>query len=221
MSESVSVTVAGEEYTLDGFRGFKATEVGEVIATIMDAVPDILDKVATFSREYAANNGVRVTREMCTLPQFRRVFERMNYSDADWERSGGAVLLPQQPSNDVVMAAMFPYVYRQAREHVVRLLSYMLCTNAELREADENDSVRNLIKEKRTVLMHDCSVDEILALALASVRVLKTEFDPGKAQEVRDMWNSLITVKQEESQPSTTESAVDPQAPEVVAGEQS
>lgn len=179
-----TVQVGERAITIRPFRGYKAVNVGRLASEVMRIVPDLLDRMADFTADYEKKHAVHVTREMSLLPQFAGLFERMEMTPERWDSVGGVVTLPQSPSEEVTMAAMFPLVFEAAEPKVMTLLAWIITGNDELREADATDSVPDLIIANEKALMHDADLDQLLDVALMGVEVIREAF-AGKGERLR------------------------------------
>lgn len=180
-----TVTVGEREYAIRPFRGYKALRVGHIVAAISRQVPDVLEAVATFTRQYEASNAVRITRlQALTIEQFRDA--TADVSDAVWEQAGGILELPSSPSMPEQVAAVFPLVFENAEPQVVRLLALIATSDTDLRDADEegeDEAVDALLKKTSKRLLHEGTIDELLSLAIVATEVIREQF-AGRAGEV-------------------------------------
>jgi hypothetical protein len=203
MMTNPTVQVGERSIEIRPFRGFKAVHVGRLVAEIMRLVPDLLDRTADFTREYEQRHAVVITREMEPLPQFRAFFERMNMTDEDWRKAGGKITLPAEPSQETVMAAMFPVVFEAAEPKVMTLLAWIIAGNDELRTADESDSVSELIARLEKSLLHDADLDQLLEVAIAGSEIVRASF-MGKGDRLAQAIGR-ITGKQESDLSNSTD----------------
>lgn len=198
-----SVNVGDTNYNIVPFSGFKALEIGGVISDITEQVPQVLAKMAQFVREYEQENEVRITREMSVLPQFAVFFENMAMTDEKWQQCGGAVSLPQGPSQPLIMAAVFPEVFKYAREQVLALLAWIVIPNRELEEADEAGAVDDLIKRTQKKLLHQGTLGELIELFTVGAECIREEL-AGKVSDLQSAISALTGMQGDSQMPSTT-----------------
>lgn len=204
MSDKARTVQVGERtYTVQPFKGFKATRIGRIVAEVTRQVPGVLDDMAQFTREFESKNAVRITRQMSMLPRFKSLFEDMSMTDEDWERCGGAVEIPQPPDPNMVFASVFPRVFEQAEKQVLDLLAWVAVSNADLRDADDSDTVDELIAKTRKDLLHEGDLSELLELFIVGVDMIKGEF-AGKRDALTGAISGL-TGRQDASSQSTNE----------------
>jgi hypothetical protein len=177
MSDKARTVQVGERtYTVQPFKGFKATRIGRIVAEVTKQVPGVTDAMAQFTREFESKNAVRITRNMSMLPRFKPLFEDMNMTEDDWQRCGGAVEIPQPPDPAMVYAAVFNLIFEQAEDKVLNLLAWVAVTNSELRDADEADNVDEVIARIRRDLLHEGDLEELLELFIVGVDMIKEQF---------------------------------------------
>src|SRR5262245_44151242 len=128
------VTLGDKTYTLEGFRAFKALRAGDILARITHDVPGILEKMAEYSARAEEWNTVTVGRASAQA-QYPHLVVGM--TDADWEAENNTVTLVKPPEFEEQIVAVFPEIFKTARDHVLELLALIIAPNSELRRADD------------------------------------------------------------------------------------
>jgi hypothetical protein len=147
-----TVTIGGREVVLERFQVAKAMRVITLLGLIQKQVPELNRDMATFRRQYAADNVVELNRvqakmrfgpqpvlddkgepifhdgNLLTLPS---PIDRM--TEQDWQRAGEILKLPQEPSLQEMIMAVFPTAYEKAEQPVLRLVALVVMSNADVK----------------------------------------------------------------------------------------
>lgn len=172
------VTIGDQPLNLQEFSGFKAFAAMECLKAIFEAGPAIDKRVASYRRDYEADNYVELDR-VTALHRFGHD-ELGHLTDADWSASGNKLRLPTSPSPAEIAIAAFPTALTIAKEESIRLLGLLALTNRELEDADVGGGqgqVDQAIDAKAKRLLHEAQADQLLELAVASVELLEGQFD--------------------------------------------
>ena len=186
MSDAKTVAVGDREYTIGGFSTYKALRVGDAVDSIMQAVPDLTERVGRFTREWSAENTQKITRAAAELRYPAEDVQRI--SEEAWKANGGVLELPAAPSPFDVAAHVFPFVFQQAKEQVLPLLALLCATNSDLREWDESGGEAKVDEELGRLgrrILHE-PLDELLELVIVSAEVIGEQF-AGKMDRLRNV----------------------------------
>lgn len=156
------------------FTGFKVTRATRLVATIAKAYPSIIEDVATFTRDYEAQNSLRITPDMAKMPRFAR----WKLTQKDFAEKG-YLEIPQSPSSREQMFVALPKAIDAAEAEVGQLLALLIAPNSELLEADDaggDEAVDEYLRKKGRALMHRAEFPQLIALAVAGVEVFGEQF---------------------------------------------
>jgi hypothetical protein len=199
MSETTTVTVGEREYVLRPFRGLKAISLMSAIGGLMKTLPDLQDQIAEVSRKHRDQNMIDIPRAAFEL---RYPEDAKNVSQEAWDSSGGVVRLPDPDASlgwEQIMLSVLPTVMDQARDQVLQVMALVVIPDRELQDADEADNVPEELAAISKQLLYDGTLDELAELALASVELVKGQFQ-GKVRELVDQVSEMFGGTEEESQ---------------------
>jgi len=202
-----TITIGDDDpVTIRPFKGYKAIHVGKIVAEIMRAVPDIAEQAAIFTRKFEHDNALVITRDMSHLPQF----QNLGMTADDWDACGGRILVPQDAPMELVVASVFPSIVESAETKLMRLLAWVITPDADLRTADGDDTVDDVIEASEKRLLHDASLDQLIDIAVVSVEVIREQFAAGKADRLAGLI-SRVMGRPDEPQNGSTPAATAPQ----------
>lgn len=185
-----SVTVNGQEITIERFTLTKGMRVITLLQLIQKMVPQISKEIAEFKREYSATNVIELDRVQAKMRYgptpivnedgdvqldnaggvmtIASPIDRM--SEEDWERSGHVLRLRQAPSNEELMLAMFPLVYEHAEQPLLRLLALVSMPNADVERfaAESGDKLWSEVDVFAARVIGPAYLDEIMELAVTA-----------------------------------------------------
>lgn len=199
MPEIHQVTIGEETFTIQRFRGLKAIMAIAAMTRIGREVPDVL---ADAVKEYTNRNTVSITEEMSNLPRWAGVFKKEDFDKAE-ERTGKRIMeVPAPMTQNEQMLYALPTLLEKARKEVARLLALLIIPNAELTEADDNDTVPQALDKYYKLLMHEAEIDQLIDLALATSEVLQEQLADRKdrlGNLTRGLWSLF---RRNQSQPA-------------------
>lgn len=164
-----TLTVGDREVAIPALNGFKAVRAGRLVAEAAECLPEVQEAIG---KVRDATPDLVLTPELAKLPRFQRELDGQLvpiFSDADFEAAGGTITLPQQPPRQDVILAVFPIVFKHAERQLVELLALVTMPNDQLREADENGTVDTALAEAGRQLLHEATIGQLLALAVAAI----------------------------------------------------
>jgi hypothetical protein len=169
------LTVGDRTIRLAQLNGYKAVRAGRLMAEALRCAPAVNEALAALRRSYATDNALVVTPQMAKLPRFHReaigedgqLVEVPIFTEADF-KDGEPIRIPQEPPMQEQIVAVFPIVFEAAEAQVVELLALVAAPNSELAEADRNGTVDAYLKDAGRALLHEATVDQLVALALAA-----------------------------------------------------
>lgn len=198
-----TITIGDDDpVSIRPFKGYKAIHVGKIVAEIMRAVPDIAEQAAIFTRKFEHDNALVITRDMSHLPQF----QNLGMTAEDWDACGGRILVPQDAPMELVVASVFPSIVESAETKLMRLLAWVITPDADLRTADDDGSVDDVIAASEKRLLHDASLDQLIDVAVVAVEVIREQFAAGKADRLAGLI-SRVMGRPDESQNGSTPAA--------------
>lgn len=203
------------------FNGRKVILAGRAVRSITEVVPNVVERVGKFSRDYAAANATVVTRDMAlAIPAWRD--ELQHVSDVQWEAAGGELRIPSPPSFEEQLAAIFPTVFEAAEEHVLRLLALTVVANEALAQAARDGKVDELLEEEGQKLLDDGTIPQLIELAALSAETIKGELEAARdplgklralvrralgTEEDKPEESAAFAAAKEETKPSTPDSS--------------
>lgn len=192
---SHQVKLGDRNITIEGFRAFRAIHAGEILSDIIEAVPNLADKMAEFAQTQREKNVVVINR---ATAEWRWPDEVVTISEAAWEASGHKLEISEPPTLQAQVMHVFPDIFKAARDHVLRLLALLAASNSELREWDDagEAEIEKGLKGWEKRILHDAEVSDLIDLLIASLEVIREQFS-GKADELGKLL-SLLGVNQEE-----------------------
>lgn len=190
------VQLGNRTVEIQDLSGRKALRAMAIVRSIADGWPEILRRIAAFTREYEEENYVLLERaearhrfparplmvdgELVRDENDDLVYGRdplAHMSDADWEKSDNKLKIRQSPSRNEVFAAVFPEAFDIAREQVTALLALGVIENSELsRVAIDNgpEGVEDLLTERGNTLL-DEDLGELMNLAVVIAEVVEEQ----------------------------------------------
>jgi hypothetical protein len=183
--ESKKVTVQGNNYEIERFRGLKAVLAIAALTRVAREVPDVLAQ---------RRNTVTITPALAKIREYP-------ISEEDFERAGGGegIELPAPMSNQEQILAALPDLLQRARKPVMSLFAILIISNEKLKEADKADRVEQALDEYYDLLMYETELDELADLALGAYDVLQDQLaDRGERlgkmfQSLGQIWRSRTT----------------------------
>lgn len=172
------VTVGDQTYSVQKFTTFKVIEATSIVTSIMEEVPQLGEKIGAFSREYRETNSIKIPRSAAELRYTEEELSKI--TETAWEASNQHLEVPASPGGLDIAAHVFPDVFRVAREQLLRLVALVATPNSELRAADDEERVPELLNTKAKALRHEDAA-ELLDLLVAASEVLTEQFK-GKAE---------------------------------------
>lgn len=198
-AETTTVTVGEREYVLRPFRGLKAISLMSAIGGLMKTLPDLQDQIAEVSRKHRDQHMIDIPRAAFEL---RYPEDAKNVSQEAWDSSGGVVRLPDPDATlgwEQIMLSVLPTVMDQARDQVLQVMALVVIPDRELQDADEADNVPEALAAISKQLLYDGTLDELAELALASVELVKEQFQ-GKVRELVDQVSEMFGGTEEETE---------------------
>jgi hypothetical protein len=202
------VQLGDTELTITRFRGLKALLASALVGRVMREVPDLQDRVTTFTKKYRKENEVELTRPMAKLPRFAF----FGFTEEDFAASpDGIIRLPEEPTTQQIMLAVAPDLIDLARKELVRLLALIVIPNSELEAADDADDIEGALDKQGKTLIRTAEFDELLELFVVAWEVMRDQIlakkdKLGKLTELPflRMWLSTQEVEEETPTPPTS-----------------
>jgi hypothetical protein len=204
MATGRDVQIGDRTVRIQSFKVYKAMKAGEIVSEITKMVPQIGDSLTEYTRKYEAENFAEIDRATA-LFQYRDEVEHI--SDEAWRASENKLRIPQSPSPQEQMTAVFSLVFDTAKEHVLTLLALLITPDSELRDAHRADGVDQKIAEYREVLEHEADITDLVDLTAAAAEVVREQF-AGKADQIKKIRN--LWAGQEETTTETKNSTSTP-----------
>ena len=162
--------VGDREVQLPALNGFKAVRAGRLVSEAAECLPAVQEALA----QLRERSVLTVTPEMAKLPRFHREIDGQEvpiFSEADFaSQPDGVIRIPQEPTRQDVILAVFPIAFKHAEKQLVELLGLVTIPNDQLREADAAGTVDTVIEQHGKDLLHEATIAQLLALTTAAVQ---------------------------------------------------
>jgi hypothetical protein len=204
-----SVQVGSREYRVQPFNGRKAILAARMISRLSKKVPEALHEDAAFSRRYADENAITVTRsDALAIPEWRERLADM--TEADWDAIGGEIKLRATVPAETRLMAAFPLLFEQAEEDVLQLLALLVIPNGDLRDAAAGGDVKLALKDWSDELLDEGSIGELTEVIVAGLDELRSAFEGHQdaVGKLRRLWATRMDepISESESEPQTSPS---------------
>lgn len=211
-----AVKLGDREVVIEPFKGYKAKRVGRLVARLSKHVPEFIDQMAEFRRDYATKHYRRITKGMALqraipntveddkIPEDQRAALQASLDRVaagyqallDGElQDKDHVDLPEEPSGQEVVLAVFGKAWDIAEEETLEVLALLVAPNADLRQAYRDDGVEEYLKDLADDLMFDANVEDLVELAVVGVETIRAQF-AGKAGAVGKLISLLSSTDQ-------------------------
>lgn len=198
----MAVKVGDREVVIEPFKGYKGARAGRLFGRISRHWPEIVDKMADFSREYGEKHYKRITRAMAetrsvaetivddgeltgeqraamqaAADRMAAVYQRMLDGEL---KDKPYVDLPEVPSQAEQIAAVFGDVFEVAEKQLLELLALLITPNKDLKRAYKDageDGVNTLLQEVAEDLLFDAELEDLVALTVEGYEVLRKQLD--------------------------------------------
>jgi hypothetical protein len=182
------VTIAGEEYPIQRFRGLKAILVIAALTRIARDIPDI---IADVTKDYYKRNTTIVTEAMSKLPRWEG-FSKEDFDDAEKRTGLRQVELPTPISErEQTLAALPQLLEGTGRREVIRLFAILVVPNAELAAADKADRVNETLDKYSDLFLYEAELEELIDVVIASQHVI-SQLEDTKRERLGEMMASLL-----------------------------
>lgn len=215
------VRIGDRNVVVPRFNGYKATVAGEIIAKVTEESPKIANAAAAFRLDYEQKNVERITRAEAKLPRNMRKRPVIDpetgeyreaedgrialelvpvFSDGDFDESG-VIEIPSSPTTQEQVAAVFPMIWKLARDEIVTLLALVTAPNRELADADEDGTIDEYLKTKGREILHEGDLDQIVEALVVAIEVLRDQFKgkPGAVGKIAAFFDNLLTSENAET----------------------
>lgn len=169
MSEGKSLTIGEREVRVTRFRAFKAFVAGDIMAQIGDEVEALVEKHATFQRDYRENHQVRLDKK--TSHALGYDIPDSEFGDGD----DGFIMLPASPSDEEVFFHLFPAGFKVARDQIIKLIGLVVISNDDLQAAEGDENVGEVLDARGKELLFEGDIEDILRLVLVTVEAVKDQ----------------------------------------------
>lgn len=170
------VKIGGNERVLQPFSAAKAMEAAALVTEIIDHGNGVIAAMD----DYAVGASERATVSVPRAAAFYRDPDRAALVPDDaWKASGDKLELPgPRPGFEEQLIAVFPQVFRVARDQVLKLLALVLVDERELQTADEQggaDAIELLLAKQGRDLLYSARMEELLALGHGAWEVCREQ----------------------------------------------
>jgi len=171
----IEVKIGATVHTVAPFSPRKVLTAGQMLKKVMGTVRQINAHAAEYRREYSKQNAEIITRAMSGVPPWRGLLADMTAED--WDRVGGQIELPAQPSANEIIAEVFPLAFEHAEDEVRRLLALVIIPNDELADAAYAGDAQAALDKYGNQILDRGSIGQVIDLMDVAVRTLREEVD--------------------------------------------
>jgi hypothetical protein len=185
------VTIGGEEYTIQRFRGLKAILV---IASLTRMGRDIPDIIADVTKQYQKKNTLSVTEAMAKLPRWQGSYTTDDFDKAERMTGERVIELPlPMTGREQLLAALPQLLESTGRREVIRLFGILITPNSELAAADKESNVEVVLDKYSDLFLYDAEIDELVEVALAA-RVAVSQLDERQQKRLGELIRGAVGV---------------------------
>lgn len=199
-----TVSIGGKTVTVEEFNGRKSTTAITLLRYISKRMPNLSKEWGDFVREYEATHSVELDRvqaqqrfgsrplvqdgepvykrdpetgketdEFVMIPSF---LDRM--SEADWEKAGNKLRIPQSPSAVEIGLQLFPDVFDAAQEYVLKLLALLVTPNEVVNQKGRagDKELDKYLHDKGQDLLDQGMLEELMELAVVGGETITDQY---------------------------------------------
>ena len=202
MSEH-KATVGGKDFIIGNPSLDKTMRITDYVAEILEQVPGIFNEAEEFRENYKNNHREILTYEDLSNPEYKPVLEALGFTAADFEDESNLITDPEtgktglpfykSPGDFEVIAAVFPKVWKAARENLTDLCALLIITDGELEEHDRKGAVNGLITERSRWIRYNATIEELLELIAIGLMVVKEQLE-GASNSLGKVSENLTTM---------------------------
>jgi hypothetical protein len=231
------IRVGRTDYVVERPSARKASTALRLLRRVSATVKTITRELGRFEREYARDHALELDRVQARMrfpgeavvdeagelvrdaggePVMVSRLDAM--SEADWERAGHVLRLPQFPNREERFGAVFELVTEDAEDELWRVLALFTLTNAEVADAKRGQRLDEELERRAGELLDDGDLADLLELAIVIAETVDRQFT-GKASELGGRLGNLgrLLGLQGPQEAKTTEEA--PDTPQTAAQE--
>lgn len=200
------VKINGEEKVIPRLVAEKAIRITDAIAEGLAKAPEILDEYKKLTDNYPP---IAISAQEAQLPNWQPIIKSLGYLDDNGEiiaaaiNEEGKVSIPQAPSDEEVLARMFPIVWGTLKEELLRIIALLLVSGEDLREADRSDAVEELLQEVADDLAYNADLEELVAVVAVGIELISAEIKRAGVGKLLEKTRALTTGQQTEEEPET------------------
>jgi hypothetical protein len=172
-----TVQIGDRSVEIAPFSNFKFIEATELVATILEGMPEITETYSAYLTDYRERRSVTFERAEFTQ---RFPAEAVGMTDEMWDVTGGKITLPAEPSMLETLAQIGPPLLRGNRDNLIALASLVLVPNSELEDAEAlklyEDDDSPVVRERKH-LLHRTTPRTLLQVLALAIDSLKEEFE--------------------------------------------
>lgn len=187
MSEEHKVNVGDQEFSIASPSLDKTMRITDYISEVLEQIPGIFDEIETYRIEYKINHREVITKEEAEDPNNKEIVEALGININDFENEDNLILddetgkqgVPfyKSPTEIELLSAVFPKIWKAARDNVVDLAALLIITDGQLEEHDKRGAINGLIKERAHWLKYNASLEELLDIVSIGVIIFKEQVE--------------------------------------------
>jgi hypothetical protein len=189
------IRVGRTDYVVERPSARKASTALRLLRRVSATVKTVTRELGRFEREYARDHALELDRVQARMrfpgepviddegelvrdadgePVMVSRLDAM--SEADWERAGHVLRLPQLPSREERFGAVFELVNEDAEDELWRVLALFTLTNAEVADAKRGQRLDEELERRADELLDDGDLAELLELAIVIAETVDRQF---------------------------------------------
>lgn len=203
------VKINGEEKVIPRLVAEKAIRITDAIAEGLAKAPEILDEYKTLTENYPP---IKISKQEAQLPNWQPALQSLGYLDDNGDiipavfDEEGNITIPQAPGDEEVLARMFPIVWSTLKEELLRIIALLLVSGEELRQADEDDAVEELLQKVANDLAYNADLEELVEVVAVGIELISAEIKRAGVGKLLEKTRALTTGQTEEAPEEPTES---------------
>lgn len=179
-----TVHVGDRDITIADFSAYKFLEATDLLARILEIVPELDADVEAFVKSHAARTAIRIDRATAEM-RYGGVAKQI--SEETWEKTGQRMTIEDEPSGFQIAMRVWPKIQRHARKDAEWLLALIATANSELEEADEAGvdlyGHDGPVTRSRRFIVHNGTPSQAAMLIVAAAEVLWAEIEAGSVMD--------------------------------------
>lgn len=196
MPANRDVRVGDRTITVQEFSGYKFLEATELVAQVMDQVPELDQQLADWVQHWADSHAEDMSRAAAEFMYGADHPRLSKISEEAWQQSGQRLQQKPAPNQGMVIAQVFPKAYRFAREPLTNLIALVATPNSELADDDANSRSPyedgGSVHKARQFVLHNAGMGALMQLLTVALEATREELQAADLRELMGNLRSLL-----------------------------